>query len=431
MAQTKIADPKKPFVINKFLVFLGIIALAIVGFVAKQTVLKPKTTPQYQTSTVTRGSVVSVVTASGNVALANRMQISTQASGIVKTVFVKNGDTVTAGQKIMEISLDPVGLSKNSQAWSSYLGAKNSLNNAQAAMYSTQATMFTNWKKFTDLATTSTYQNPDGSPNTNQRTAADFVVSQDTWLNAEAQYKNQQDAVIQAQSSVNNAWQSYQLTSPVITAPIAGTVGDITYIPGMVVASLSNQSTNSTTQIIASVVTNAKPVVSVSLAEIDSVKVKEGARATVTLDAFPNQTFTGKLLGINRTGVVSSGVTTYPATIQLDTAPDTMSPNMGANASIIIDSKVDALLVPTAALQTSNGQTTVRKLVNNQIQSVLVETGISDDTNTEVTSGLSENDTVVTGTTTTNSATSTGTSPFSAFGRGGFGGGGAVRIGGR
>jgi HlyD family secretion protein len=150
--------------------------------------------------------------------------------------------------------------------------------------------------------------------------------------------------------------------------------------------------------------------------------VKAGQKATVIFDAFPNKTFTGIVSSINTTGSVSSGVTTYPTTINLDTANPSIYANMSATASIIINSKDSILYVPTAAVQNQNGQGVVRVLKNGQVQDVTVETGISSDTDIEIVSGLNEGDEVVTAVTnpTTTSSSST-TSPF-GIRTGGIGG---------
>jgi len=106
---------------------------------------------------------------------------------------------------------------------------------------------------------------------------------------------------------------------------------------------------------------------------------------------------------------------------------------MAIDAKIITNVKDNVLLVPSAAVVTTNGETTVRVLKNGVMSSVPVTVGDSNDTQTEITSGLNEGDTVVTavigGATTT---ATTGTSPFSALGGnrgfgGGGGGGAAVR----
>jgi hypothetical protein len=127
-------------------------------------------------------------------------------------------------------------------------------------------------------------------------------------------------------------------------------------------------------------------------------------------------------------------VTTYPAYIVFDTAIDGIYPNMGANAGIITEVKDNVVMVPNAAVKTTNGQTTVSVMKNGNVSSVDVTVGVANDSETEITSGVNDGDTVVTGTSVTGtSTTSTATSPFSSLGGRGFGGGGggAVRTGGR
>ena len=101
---------------------------------------------------------------SGQVAVANRTSITTQASGVISEVNVKNGDTVALGQQIAVISLDQSGQQRQAQAWASYLSAKSSLGNANAQLYSLQSTMYSKWKTYMDISQNSTYQNSDGSP---------------------------------------------------------------------------------------------------------------------------------------------------------------------------------------------------------------------------------------------------------------------------
>jgi multidrug efflux pump subunit AcrA (membrane-fusion protein) len=102
---------------------------------------------------------------------------------------------------------------------------------------------------------------------------------------------------------------------------------------------------------------------------------------------------------------------------------------MAATADIITDSATDVLYVPSSSLITQNGSTFAKTLVNGKEVDVAVEAGISSDTNTVITSGLTEGQTVITGITTAASTSSTTTR--SVFSTGGFGGGGAVRVQGR
>ena len=405
----------------KPIVLMGITVI-IVGLVIWGRYNSSKKTPQYQTSQVTRETLISSVSESGTVAIANRTSVVTQATGAISEVDVKNGDTVTAGQTIATVNLDTSGLQKQAQSWASYLSAKSSVDQSNATLYTLQNQLFQANQAFvndTGIA------NPTNQDKQNPK----YIEEDASWLAAEAAYKNQQGVIAGAQASVTSAWLSYQLDSGTITAPMNGVVSDVTIAPGMQIGSSasSNSTSTSTTiasQSIATIKTLGSPVISVNLSELDAAKVRDGQKATITFDALPSKTFTGKVLGINTSGTVTSGVTTYPATIELDLPNDSILPNMSATANIITSIKTDALGVPSSALQTTNGETTVRIFQNGVLTSIPVTTGISSDTDTEIISGLSEGQTIVTSilTPTTSSSTSS-SSPFSGGLRiGGFGG---------
>jgi multidrug efflux pump subunit AcrA (membrane-fusion protein) len=380
----------------------------------------------YQTDTATKGTLIVTVTASGNVSSANSAVVTTQASGVVSKIFVKNGDQVKSGDAIAQVDLDMDGKQRADQALASYQSAQNSVGSAQANMYSLQSSMFSKWKTYTDIAQNSTYQNPDGSPNSGNRVLTPFTIAQDDWLATEAQYKNQQGVVAAAKTSLSSAWANYQKTSPTIYAPISGDISGLSFQVGSVLTAQTSSTGNSTSQRIANIKTEATPVAIVNLNEVDVPKVKVGDKATIAMDAFPAVTFTGKIVSIDTTGTISSGVTTYPAYIVYDSAIDGIYPNMAVDTSIITLVKDGVVLVPNAAVQTgTTGQSTVRIMKNGQVSTVDVTVGASNDTQTEIVSGVSDGDTVVTGVTTTGrTSTTTASSPFSSLGGGG---GGAFR----
>lgn len=384
-------------------------------------------TATYQTITVVKGNLMVSVTGSGQVSTANNGTITTQASGVVSKVYVKDGDQVKTGDKIAELDLDIPGQQSAAQASSAYQSAKNNLESSKAAMYTTQSDMFAQWDKFYNTAINSTYQNSDGSPNTSTRTLPAYMELNNTWLAAESKYKTQQNVVYQSQTAVNAAWYGYQQTSPTIIAPISGTVSGLSLQAGSVITqstSTSNSSQSSTK--IATIKTKAMPTVSVNLTELDVPRIIIGDLAIVKFDAFFNKSFTGKVVSIDTSGAVSSGVTIYPTVIRLDTDSTAFLPSMAATATIIIDTKAGILTVPTTSIQKLNGSSYVRVLKNGKAQPVAVETGAYSSTATEITSGLSEGDVVITSAVATPGTTRTGsTSIFSSFGRGGgFGGGG-------
>ncbi|MBI3342738.1 HlyD family efflux transporter periplasmic adaptor subunit [Candidatus Gottesmanbacteria bacterium] len=390
--------------------------------IAKLTANRSKV-PQYQTARVEKGTLIVSITGSGTISSANSATVTTQTSGVVKKLFVENGALVKSGDPIAEVDLDMDGKQRAAQALASYQNAKNSLDSANATYYSLQSALFTQWKTYTDIAKTSTYQNSDGSANSDNRILTPFTTAQDDWLAAEAKFKNQQGVIAQAQTSVNSAWASYNQASPTIYAPITGTLSGLSLQVGSVLTAQTGSSGNSTAQRIANIKTTATPTVSVSLTEVDAPKVKIGNKATITMDALPGKSYTGKVISVDTTGTVSSGVTSYLAVIKLDTGGEEIFPNMSAQVNIITTVKDNALIVPTAAVQNQGGQPSVRIMQKGSVVTVNVDVGSSSTTQTEILSGVSEGDTIITSI--NNAATNTPASSQtrSVFGGGGFGGG--------
>lgn len=404
-----------------FIVF----AVLILGWFSFSRFFKSKTNqPLYQTSQAEKGTLTVVVTASGQVTQINSATVETQASGVISEIFVENGQVVHTGDKIAEIDLDLVGKQRAAQALASYQNVKNSLETAKTNYYTLQSDMLTKWKTYMETAQSATYQNSDGSPKSDTRQLPQFISTSDDWLATEAKYKNQENVIKQAQTALNSAWLSYQQTSSTIYAPISGNVTGLSLQVGSVLTAQSNTSGTATSQKIASIQTGAPPVVGVNLSQIDTPKVKIGNQATLTFDAFPGKTFTGKVISLDTIGSVNSGVTTYLAIIKLDTEVPELYSNMTASANIITKIKDKIIIVPPSAIQSQNGQSVVRVLKNGQTEEKIVETGIFSTIGVEIVSGLAEGDTVITniaplqqsGPQRNNQAQS----PFGGFGGGGF-----------
>ena len=395
---------------SKKKIVVVVILLILAGYFGYKQFLAKPAAPQYQTEQAMKGTLVTSVSASGQVTSANNVTITIQASGVVKEVFVKNGETVLSGQTIATLTLDQASQQKQAAAFASYLSAKNTLDNANAKYNSLQNTLFVANQKFINDAVARGLLTTDPT----------YIEENATWLQAEADYKNQATTISAAQSSLAAASLNLSQLSSTITAPAAGIIKGLTITPGAIVSlSSSSSSGTSTSQVLGSVYQTGPIQAQVNLSEIDSVNVLEGQKVTMTLDAFPNATFTGKVVSINTNGVSSSGVTTYPAVISFDSGNDHIYPNMGVNAKIITKVKNDVILVPSAAVQTSNGQSTIRVMKNGTVTSVPVEVGDSNDTQIEITSGISEGDQVVTNVARTTQGSTGQTSPFGA--RGGFG----------
>jgi macrolide-specific efflux system membrane fusion protein len=365
----------------------------------------------YQTAKAEKGTLVVSLSASGQVAATNSRTVTTTASGVVKKVYVKEGQVVRTGTPILAIDLDLNGSQKLQSAYSAYQSAQNSLKSAQDKFLSLQSDLVNTKNIFDNQFSQLSPDDPS------------YIQKHNAYLLSQANYDNQQNAIKQAQTSLESARLSYQMASSTVYAPISGTVSAISLFPGMILnpTSDSANSTNASNKI-AIVKTGATPAITVSLTEIDVPKVKVGHKATVTFDALPDKTFTGKIIAIDTAGSISSGVANYPVTIQLDSGTEDILSNMSANVSIITNFKDGVIIVPSSAVKNQNGSTTVSIMKDGTPSTVEVTTGIRSDSQVEITSGVNEGDEVVTSTSTSSTGTSTTTrstaSPFSGLGGG-------------
>ncbi len=397
-------------ILGKIVVVLVIIG--VIWFSYSRIFAKKSAQVQYQTSKVQRGTLVAAVTASGQVSTANNTPIVTQVTGVIQKLYVKNGDLVQVGQAIATLQLDQSSRQKYIQQQASYQNAVNSLASVKTSLRSLQSDMLTAEDAFVKGAL----------DKGKSRNSLIYQQLEATKKNAEDKYNQQANVINQAQLSLASATMSLQNYSPTIYAPISGTLTGLSLQEGSVIpAQAVSSGTQTLSQNIAVITTSKFPIVTINVSEVDISKIKIGAKATIVFDAFPNDTFTGKVFSINTTGSVSSGVTTYLTTIILDTENTNIFANMSATASIITDSKDSVLYVPVAAVTDQNGQSVVRVLQNGQPQYIPVVTGISSDTDIEIVSGVNEGDSVVTAVINPTSTTGRTASPFGIGGGGGVG----------
>ena len=229
--------------------------------------------------------------------------------------------------------------------------------------------------------------------------------------------QQQQNALDQAEDA---------LADYTITAPISGTIANLDLNVGDTVGSGTNAATLITNQDIADL----------SLNEVDAAKVQAGQNATLTFDAIPNLSLTGTVVDVSPLGTVSSGVVSYDVKIGFTTQDPRVKAGMTVDADIETAVHENVLEVPAGAVQTQNGQSYV--LAFNPPLSTTSTTGVTTSqtpeehpgyhrhhrrhhTNTEIDSGLTAGQQIVSRTTGSNTASAATT----ATTRGGFGGGGA------
>lgn len=388
---------------------ISILILGLGAFIFNRVKASQNNKVQYKTEVAEKGTLVVSLSASGQIATSNSRTVTTTASGVVKKVYVKGGDKVYTGTPILLIDLDLDGQQQLQQAYAQLQSAQNNLVAAQNKIYSLDASL-TNTKNIFNNQWASLSPDDPG-----------YIQAHDNMLNAQANYDALEATIAQAKTSLVSAQMAYRAAGATVYAPISGTVSAVSLAPGMILNPTSNSSNSSNvSNKIATVSTGAAPAITVNLTESDIPSVKVGDKVTARVDALGDKTYTGKVIAVDTTGVVSSGVTNYPAMILLDTVVPEMFANMSATVNIITDVKDNVLMVPTSAITSVSGVKNVRVMKNNVVTTVTVETGASNGTETEITSGLNEGDVVISSSTssTTVKSASTVKSVFSGNGGG-------------
>ncbi|MFI5265451.1 MAG: hypothetical protein ACHQT7_01775, partial [Candidatus Levyibacteriota bacterium] len=142
-----------------------VVALIAIFFISR--LVTPKKS-SFDTTKVTVGTVASIVSETGNAQAANSFNVYSPTTGYIMDVYVKNGDAVAVNEPLFKVQSTATEQEK-ATALANLLQAQGTLGTAQATMYSLQSAMFSDWNTYYQLATNSTYQNSDGSPNTSSR----------------------------------------------------------------------------------------------------------------------------------------------------------------------------------------------------------------------------------------------------------------------
>jgi RND family efflux transporter MFP subunit len=402
--------------IKKYKIYIAISLVLILGFLSYKYIFNNKNTPskvQTTTATVKKGNILSTITASGQVETANYLAVTTSVSGIVKKVYVKEGDVVYKGQTLMEVTLDSEGEISRANAYSAYLRAKNSLDSAKNSLYSSEVTKIQKETAFDLVKETTSYKNDE------QR--EEYKIAENEYLKAKGDYDVQKSSITQNEIALNSAWEEYKSQSSTITAPSEGTIANILAVEGVQISNTVS-TTDRSTQTVASIKKVGTPIVSLNISEIDINNVKVGQKVGLKLNSMSNEQFTGLVVGIDKIGSISSGVSNYPVIVKFDKDSEKVLPNMGVEAEILIEQKDSVLIVPTSAISTVKGKKVVRRLTSGKTESVEVTTGISDQSNTEIILGLNDGDQVIinalptSGFNTQNGTQNRGIGGFGAFG---------------
>lgn len=386
---------------------------------------------QTTTTTVSRGSVRSTVSASGTIQSAETAGASFITSGTVTEVLVEVGDHVREGQVLARVDdasaqADFESASANaSSAAAGVTSAQAGVSSSQSGITSAQASLSAAQENLRELR-----HSQDATDAQIAEAEAQVASARSQLQQAQASVTSANAQVSQAQASQTSANAQVEqareaVSDTFLRAPIGGTVVEVNGTVGQSssttgatsdATSSSDTSTSSDTSGFI-VISDMKDLqVAANFSETDTAQVRVGQRATVTLNALPDVQIKGSVIAIDETSTTVNQVVNYGVTIELEDVPRGVRVGQTVVAEVVTGRARDVLLVPSSAVQVAGGQTTVTVVSNGRQVSSPVEIGLEGDDFTEVVSGLSEGDEVVL-------ATATDAGGIGGFPGGGFPGG--------
>ena len=379
--------------LKKTLVAFCVLAVAGGGFALYRSYAKQSPEQLYRIQTVDKGDLEQSVSANGTLNPVVLVNVGTQVSGTVTRLYVDFNDKVEKGQPLLE--LDQSLLAAQARQSEANVG------NVSAALELARA----NEARMKALF------------------AEEYVSRQELEQAVQAR-KSSEAQLAQAKAAADK--DRVNLNYTVIRSPVSGIVVDRVIDLGQTVAASLQTPT-----LIKIAQDLSEMRIDSSFAEADIGKIKEGQKVRFTVDAFPDRSFTGEVQQIRLNPTTTQNVVTYNVRVSLQNPDQILLPGMTAYVNIVVARRSDILLIPNAALRfkppaaaespqpMSNGKASGREqqrssegkgrnretnsgvvyvVDGKQLRPVSIQTGITDNRNTEVAEGnLNPGDRIVIG----------------------------------
>lgn len=328
---------------------------------------------EYEKTKVEKDTIKSIVTATGSIEPVTSVDVGTQVSGIISKIYVDYNNVVKKGQVIAE--LDKTNLISE-------------LNSAQANLASSQSEcqyQKANYERYKNL-----YDKGLVSRN-------DYEVARLSYRKAAEDLKTKEENVKKAQTNLGYA---------IITSPIDGIVLAKDVEEGQTVASSYSTPTLFT---IAQDLTDMQVVADIDEADIGNIQ--NGQKVSFTVDAFPDDIFSGIVTQVRQEAVTESNVVTYEVVISAPNKDLKLKPGLTANVSITTIERPDVVSVKSKALRFTPSAADLKDIKiedckgtnklwvkkDNVLKAYPVQIGVSDGTRTEILNGIPENTEVIMG----------------------------------
>ena len=369
-------------------------------------------TSLYRTGKIEKGDISDTVSATGNINAVTTVQVGSQVSGTIQQIYADFNSRVKKGQVIAKI--DPQIFE------ASVVQARGSVANMTAALEKA---------KIVTTDTLRTLRRNQELIKNGYVAQADVDAAETAYDSAVSQQKSAEAQLDQARGALSIAETNLRYTT--IVSPVEGTVISRNVDVGQTVAASFQTPTLFT---IAQDLT--KMQIDTNVDESDIGKTIAGQQATFTVDAYPGKQFSGKVIQVRNSPIVTQNVVTYDVVVHVDNKDLSLKPGMTANVSIRIRDFKDALKIPNAALRyrpsteksgkkgegekekESPGGRVYTLDKDGKPAAIQVKTGISDGTDTLLVEGnLKQGDEVIVAETRKNQGATKGSSPP---GMGGF-----------
>jgi HlyD family secretion protein len=282
---------------------------------------------RYATVPASRGDVADVVGATGVLQAVITVQVGSQVSGTISELHADFNSVVKKGQVVAKLEQSAF-LARLNQAKANLASARANVDRSQAAIDDAKQ----KYDRAAELA------------KQNLVPPSDLETARANYQSAVAQHQANKAAVRQAEAALNQA--QVDLDHTIITAPVDGVVLARNVDIGQTVAA-SFQAP------VLFVIANdlSQMQVNASVDEADIGRVRVGEDVTFTVDAFPDQTFPGRVEQVRLQPVTSNNVVTYNTIISVNNPRLRLMPGMTATVSVIIRKAENAVRIPSAALR--------------------------------------------------------------------------------
>ena len=360
------------------LIIISIIIAALLLLKAKKLI---GSKDEYVTATLKKAKIIKIIEASGTINPVQTATCGAQVAGKITGVYVDFNSPVTKGQLLAEIDTSLFQASVDQQ--------RASIENSKAQLRRLEAT--TNYDKLM-------YERYKNLLKKGYVSKAEVDQLEATYLADVANIQAQKAQIKQSEASLRTAESNLGYTK--IISPVDGVIISKNVEVGETVAS-SFQTPELFS--VAEDLTEMQIEANVSEADIGNVSV--GQEADYTLDGYPNETFKGHVDQVRLSSTNTSNVVTYTVVISVKNEDLKLKPGMTANVSIVVDKKENILTAINPALKfTLLGKDVkydtqgIWVLKNNKPTRVDIQTGVYDDSKTEIISNeLKEGDMVIIG----------------------------------